>query len=303
MFCLKKIIKTNSQIIFLEKIKNYYILYFLEKFGVYVNRLIVTTLIDNNIYDKRTVGEFGFSLIIEYKNKNKIMFDVGYSNLFLTNAKKLGVDLNTITEFVLSHRHKSHTGGVPHLLRLLKAENQFIIDKNYFEPFLRNSVGSLVKSQIDYADTIKQHLKRYPTYYVTNEYRYSESIVFITLKDELEQSKSLNKQNVREAIVMIIESKKGIFLFFGASYRKFPELLEYLYKKYSDKEKWIFGGVVLSENDSEWNFLKNQIEINNIQQIELSHCTENSTFKKLKEIFPNTYFSGSGKILEFKDLD
>ncbi|MBN2693697.1 hypothetical protein JXR93_03455 [bacterium] len=268
-----------------------------------MNRLVVTTLIDNNIYDKRAVSEFGFSMIIEYKNRHKIMFDVGYSNLFLTNAKRLGIDLNSVTEFVLTHRHKSHTGGVPHLLRLLKAENPFIIEKNYFEPFLRNSGGSLVKSQIDYVDTIKQHLKRYPTYYIDGEYRYANNILFLKLKDQLEQTKSLNKQNVREAVVMIIESVKGIFVFFGASYRKFPELLDYLYEKYSNRAKWIFGGVVLSENESEWSSLKEGLDKNNIQSIELSHCTDSSVFKKIKEISPNTYFSGSGKILEFKDLD
>ena len=71
----------------------------------------ITVLTENNSrIDNYLLAEPALSLLIEHKDK-KILFDVGYSDIFLTNAQKMGIDLNDITDIVISHGHNDHTGG------------------------------------------------------------------------------------------------------------------------------------------------------------------------------------------------
>ena len=42
----------------------------------------------------------------------RILFDTGYSDVYLRNAETLGVDLSLTDAVVLSHGHNDHTGGI-----------------------------------------------------------------------------------------------------------------------------------------------------------------------------------------------
>jgi len=78
----------------------------------------LTVLVDNNtLIDRYFLGEPGVSYLIESEGK-KILFDVGYSDAFITNARKLSVDLLNVDVVVLSHGHVDHTWGLIPLVRL-----------------------------------------------------------------------------------------------------------------------------------------------------------------------------------------
>jgi len=78
----------------------------------------LTVLIDNNtLIDRYFLGEPGVSYFIEADGK-KILFDVGYSDAFITNARKLSIDLLNVDFVVLSHGHLDHTWGLIPLVRL-----------------------------------------------------------------------------------------------------------------------------------------------------------------------------------------
>ena len=54
----------------------------------------LTVLVDNNTFiDKYFYGEPGLCFYIE-DGTERILLDTGYSNLFIRNAKKLGIDLS-----------------------------------------------------------------------------------------------------------------------------------------------------------------------------------------------------------------
>ncbi len=78
----------------------------------------LTVLIDNNtLIDRYFLGEPGLSYLVEDEGK-KILFDVGYSDAFITNARKLSIDLLDVDFVVLSHGHLDHTWGLMPLIRL-----------------------------------------------------------------------------------------------------------------------------------------------------------------------------------------
>ena len=83
----------------------------------------LTILVDNNTYiDQYLLGEPALSFYIE-DGENKVLFDTGYSDAFIKNAKALGIDLSEITSVALSHGHVDHTGGIPYLAEEFETKN------------------------------------------------------------------------------------------------------------------------------------------------------------------------------------
>ena len=76
-------------------------------------------LVDNNtLIDRYLTAEPGLSILIEDENMTAV-FDLGYSDLFLKNAEKLGKDLSGLDFLVLSHSHLDHTWGLDSFIRYL----------------------------------------------------------------------------------------------------------------------------------------------------------------------------------------
>jgi 7,8-dihydropterin-6-yl-methyl-4-(beta-D-ribofuranosyl)aminobenzene 5'-phosphate synthase len=73
-------------------------------------------LVDNNtLIDKNYYGEPGLSFYIE-DGKNRVLFDTGYSDIFLRNASKMNIDIKSIDYVILSHGHLDHTWGLSSLM-------------------------------------------------------------------------------------------------------------------------------------------------------------------------------------------
>ena len=78
----------------------------------------LSVLVDNNtLIDRNFRAEPGLSFLIEDRG-TRVLFDVGYSDLFIQNAYKLGQDLRHLDWVALSHGHLDHTWGLGPLIRL-----------------------------------------------------------------------------------------------------------------------------------------------------------------------------------------
>lgn len=69
----------------------------------------VTVLIENTA-PENLVCEHGLSFLIEFEQQ-KYLLDAGSTDLFLENAKRLGVYLKDVKTCILSHGHYDHSGG------------------------------------------------------------------------------------------------------------------------------------------------------------------------------------------------
>jgi len=84
---------------------------------------VEVTILSSNLADGSTIGEWGFSALVEVDGQC-ILFDAGrYPDTVLRNAKVLGVDLSCVTDVVLSHFHFDHTTGLMPLLEDLRTKN------------------------------------------------------------------------------------------------------------------------------------------------------------------------------------
>lgn len=77
----------------------------------------LTTLCDNTVGSSGLAGEWGLSILAEYRGE-RVLLDAGYGDAAVKNADLMGVDLGQVDKIVLSHGHLDHAGGlVPLLLR------------------------------------------------------------------------------------------------------------------------------------------------------------------------------------------
>lgn len=77
----------------------------------------LTVLVDNNVlYEPYLSAEAGLSLLIR-DQQSTVLFDTGYSDMFIKNAARLGKTLRDLDYLVLSHNHLDHTWGLEPLIR------------------------------------------------------------------------------------------------------------------------------------------------------------------------------------------
>ena len=69
------------------------------------------TVLTENTTHTELAAEHGLSLYLEVSGR-KILFDMGQSNIFAHNARRLNIDLSAVDTAVLSHGHYDHGGGI-----------------------------------------------------------------------------------------------------------------------------------------------------------------------------------------------
>ncbi len=91
-------------------------------------------ILSTMLTDRRGVGEWGFSALLEAGGR-RLLFDTGgRPDTVLHNAGALGHDLSSITDVVLSHGHWDHTGGLVALRRELRARNPDALSRAHVGP-------------------------------------------------------------------------------------------------------------------------------------------------------------------------
>lgn len=90
-------------------------------------------LIEDHRIDPDFGAEHGVSFYMETKN-HKILFDVGQSSLFLSNARRLNLDLSLVDTVVISHGHYDHGGGLEDFIRV-NQKAKIYIQKDAFNDF------------------------------------------------------------------------------------------------------------------------------------------------------------------------
>ncbi len=84
----------------------------------------LTVVVDNQAA-AGLIAEHGYALWVEADGRT-ILFDTGESKGLAPNSSALGLDLDRITDLVLSHGHYDHTGGVDLVLQRVRQPRVFI---------------------------------------------------------------------------------------------------------------------------------------------------------------------------------
>lgn len=99
----------------------------------------VVTLVEKTALSSQYETGRGICLYIETKT-HKILFDLGENEVFLRNARKLGVEIADVDTVVISHGHAVHAGGLEAFLTQ-NEKARIYVRESAFEPHFIRMMG------------------------------------------------------------------------------------------------------------------------------------------------------------------
>lgn len=247
-------------------------------------------LVDNNtIIDRYYLGEPGVSYLIS-EGKMKILFDVGYSNVFIQNAQKMGEDLLDINYVVVSHGHNDHTGGLVPLSNFYfeaKTENIKHIkpaviahpDAFSYKEYDGDDIGSMMNT-----DKLNRHFKLELT---KEPFWITDNLVFlgeIPRENNYENKDSIGKceksgEMIDDFLIddsaLAYKSAEGVVIITGCSHVGICNIIEYAKKVCNDNRIVdVIGGFhLLAPSDRQINETLNYFNTLGTPVIHPCHCT------------------------------
>jgi len=241
----------------------------------------ISVLVDNNtLTDAHFYGEPGLSLWIEADGKN-ILFDTGYSDLYIENAKKLNIDLSKTDFIVLSHGHNDHTVGLKYFpypsKKIILISHPFALYPKFDD---KAQFGSpVVKKETDRLYTYVQADK---PYFITPntaflgeikrqfDFEKSPPIGFTDINGEKQPDNLIDDTGIA------IKTKNGVFVITGCSHSGICNIVAQAKSVFNvDKISSIIGGFHLLHTnynrlEKKANFLKREVK----GTVYPCHCTD-----------------------------
>jgi len=269
----------------------------------------LTVLTDNNsIIDRYFLAEPALSFLIEEDGK-KILFDTGYSDVFIKNASKMNVKLTDIDAVVLSHGHIDHTGGLHNLISILmeevfenraKAKPDLICHEDTFKE-------KMIPDGIDVGSTVKEgQLGIYFNLRLTKDPLWiTDKIVYlgeIPRLNDFENKKPIGNDYVLDDSAIAWKSDKGLVIITGCSHAGICNIIEHA-KVVCNEEKVldIIGGFhLLNPSKEQLNGTMAYLAELKPKNVYACHCTDlNSKIALSKAV--NIKELGVGMTLKYEE--
>ncbi|MCE5285581.1 MAG: MBL fold metallo-hydrolase [Pelosinus sp.] len=275
----------------------------------------LTVLVDNNtIIDRYFQGEPAVSYFIECEGEN-ILFDVGYSDLFLKNANKMGIDLKMLDRIVVSHGHNDHTWGLGELVKLYTEAgcegHRFHLPTIVAHPdaFLeKREQGALIGSMLSASQLAsvfsltlsKSPVKLSDKLLFLGEVGRSNSFEAIQPIGETKRDGIWHKDFVLDDSALVYRSDRGLVIITGCSHAGICNIIEYA-KKVCNEDRIcaIIGGFhLLKPSRSQMNSTIEYLKRQQIGVMYAGHCTDLYSKIELSQVVDTKDF-GVGLVLEY----
>ena len=236
-----------------------------------------TVLCDNyTTLHKPLLAEPGFSMYIE-DGDEKILFDTGYSDVFLRNAAFLGIDLPLVDKIVISHGHDDHTGGLKYLFRKVPTKHiEVHAHPSAFRPKMKDgkSFGSPYGTD-DLKSRCTLMLSKEPV-------KLTENLTFlgeIPTYPDLEKRYTLGfcedfADMLYDDTALVYSGNDGLTILTGCSHSGITNICEYAkYVTGVDKIHCVAGGFHIREKGEKLDIVCNYFKKEKIDILLPCHCT------------------------------
>lgn len=258
-------------------------------------KLIV--LVENNtLIDQYYGAEPALSFYIETEN-NKILFDTGYSGLFIKNAQDMGINLANIDNLILSHGHNDHTGGLKFLLKekVINPKRKVKLITHPNSLIKKNENGLEIgidfpKEELE--NIFKINLSKKPVW-ITDELVYLGEIprTIVTNRPTIGYTYNKNNKPIEDRLIddsaLVYKSNQGLVIITGCSHSGIANIVDYATKICNSKNILdIVGGFhILNENSESMIKEINHLMNYKIRNMHPCHCTDLNA-----KIFLSKYF-------------
>ncbi len=195
----------------------------------------ITLLCENTSSNVGCTAEWGFSALIQHQDCS-ILFDTGYSDVYLRNAKHLNLDLESVDFVVFSHFHCDHTRGIQ--FHNFQSRKKVICHPEVLEKLEADEVATL-RRDFD-LNTSKSAIE------------FSPNTLFL---GEIPRLNSFEKGEIpgdklRDDSALAIRTEKGVIVVSGCSHAGICNICEHAKKVTGLPLYAVIGGFHLFEDDS-----------------------------------------------------
>lgn len=237
-------------------------------------------LVDNNTYiDQYVYGEPAVSYYLE-DEREKILLDVGYSDVLLHNAVTFGLDLGSLSTIVISHGHNDHTRGFTALMEQQDLSAvKVVAHPSAFHPkeVEGQSIGSPfsveeMRTQCDLILTDKP-MKISPHLFFLGEIPQYHDFEHRTSIGERRIGGSLSADFVEDDTAIAYHNKDGIFVISGCAHSGICNIIEHAKTVCNDDRiLGVLGGFHLFEVTPQVEKTIAYFEKNRIKLLYPCHC-------------------------------
>ena len=255
----------------------------------------IISLVENTTIGEGIGAEHGLSLYMEY-NGQKILFDMGQTDLFLENAGKLGIDLSDVDIAVLSHGHYDHGGGLAEFLKR-NDHAPVYISRYAFEPYYNGrskyiglDISLRESKRIKFTEGITR-IGEGMTLFHCNEMvrKYDFGSFGLTVKKEGEY---LPDNFLHEQYLLVEENGKKV-LFSGCSHKGILNIVGWF------EPDVLVGGFHFSKMPLDDMLKKYANDLNQFKtEYYTCHCTGTEQFTFMKQYMNHLFYLSAGQSLQ-----
>jgi 7,8-dihydropterin-6-yl-methyl-4-(beta-D-ribofuranosyl)aminobenzene 5'-phosphate synthase len=250
------------------------------------------TILSSNLANGNTVGEWGFSALVQVDGRC-ILFDTGrFPDTVLRNATALNVDLSCVSDVVLSHFHFDHTTGLPSLVHRLRklnpdaikrvhvAEGMFLsrrMGKTANGPEVNNMINmrkELTQSGVQFLEYSKA-TEIVPAVWVTGPVPRTHSEKTYPLSLDVNQNGKWVTDYVPESQGLVVVTEQGPIVLLGCGHSGSINLLEHVQNSIQNHSiHALMGGMHLFAADDETlDWTGDKLRKIGLQHLMAGHCT------------------------------
>ena len=247
----------------------------------------LTILVDNNtLIDRYFIGEPAVSYFIKCEDKT-FLFDTGYSNIFLQNAKAMHLNLYDIDSVIISHGHDDHTRGLIELNQLYETSTfykkpQLIAHPAAFYPKRANGLA------ISCPISLEELKKNFVPVLSKKPIHLTDHLIFL---GEIERCFSFEANHpigeelidsiwhedyVLDDSALVYKSPQGLIIITGCSHSGICNIIEYAKKICCDNRIYdIIGGFhLLQTQKQQMEATMNYFKTLHAHAVYAGHCTD-----------------------------
>jgi len=236
--------------------------------------LILTVVYDNYSFDHRLKAAWGFSCLVEGKEKT-ILFDTGGDGgILLSNIKKLGIEPDRIDIVILSHIHGDHTGGLSSFLAINPGVKVYL-PQSFPESF-KDSARELGAGVTE----VKDSLKICKDVYSTGE-----------------MGGWIKEQS------LVVKTTKGLVVITGCAHPGITNIIQKAKEMIEDEVYLVLGGFHLSGvGKNQLNKIIQEFKNQEVKKVAPCHCSGNLTRDLFKKAYGEDLIpAGVGKKILVED--
>lgn len=233
------------------------------------------SILTENIAGAKCLAEHGLSYLLEIDDE-QILFDTGHTDVFLKNARILGIDIhNKVNKVVLSHGHWDHGNGLKYL-----KNKQLFTHPNSFVSRFRKADNSPVGLSMSKSQTQKQlvltesvkPIKLTDNLYFLGEIPRINDFESQTTPFELEDG---SDDYIIDDSALVAIQNNILIVITGCSHAGICNICEYA-KKVTGVSKIavVIGGFHLKRQNKQTRQTIEYFKQNKVETLHPSHCTD-----------------------------